>query len=179
MYKRQEPIRWKDNYFAVNAKNKVNDLLVEMKSRGLDALIITQPNQVCWLLNMRGNNLKYTPFFLGFLIVEKNGNLNIFSQCNLKYFNDNVHNHSFDKLEQYLSKFKNKYVAINNKNCPSIIYNKLKHICAKVEHGFSFLQEKATIKNKKEIQHIRRCHCLLYTSPSPRDPKTSRMPSSA
>ena len=22
-------------------------------------------------------------------------------------------------------------------------------------------------------------HCLLYTSPSPRDPKTSRMPSSA
>ena len=154
----KEPIRWKDNYFAVNAKNKVNDLLVEMKSRDLDALIITQPNQVCWLLNMRGNNLKYTPFFLGFLIVEKNGNLNIFSQCDLKYFNDNVHNHSFDKLEQFLSKFKNKYVAINNKNCPSIIYNKLKHISAKVEHDFSFLQEKATIKNKKEIQHIRRCH---------------------
>ena len=154
----KEPIRWKDNYFAINAKNKVNDLLVEMKSRDLDALIITQPNQVCWLLNMRGNNLKYTPFFLGFLIVEKNGNLNIFSQCNLKYFNDNVHNHSFDKLEQYLSKFKGKYVAINKKNCPSIIYNKLKHISAKVEHGFSFLQEKATIKNKKEIQHIRRCH---------------------
>ena len=47
-----------------------------MKLRELDALIITQPNQVCWLLNMRGNNLKYTPIFLGFLIVEKNGNLN-------------------------------------------------------------------------------------------------------
>ena len=29
---------------------------------------------------------------------------------------------------------------------------------------------------------VRQCHsntCLLYTSPSPRDPKTSRMPSSA
>ena len=64
----KEPIRWKDNYFAVNAKNKVNDLLVEMQSRDLDALIITQPNQVCWLLNIRGNNLKYTPFFLGFLV---------------------------------------------------------------------------------------------------------------
>ena len=50
----KEPIRWKDNYFAVNAKNKVNDLLVEMKLRDLDALIITQPNQVCWLLNIRG-----------------------------------------------------------------------------------------------------------------------------
>ena len=75
----KEPVRWKDNYFAVNAKNKVNDLLAEMQLRDLDALIITQPNQVCWLLNIRGNNLKYTPFFLGFLVVEKNGDLNIFS----------------------------------------------------------------------------------------------------
>ena len=29
------------------------------------------------------------------------------------------------------------------------------------------------------IEVGRRGHCLLYTSPSPRDPKTSRMPSSA
>ena len=28
-------------------------------------------------------------------------------------------------------------------------------------------------------QYIRLYSCLLYTSPSPRDPKTSRMPSSA
>ena len=154
----KEPVRWKDNYFAVNAKNKVNDLLAEMQLRDLDALIITQPNQVCWLLNIRGNNLKYTPFFLGFLVVEKNGDLNIFSQCDIKYIKDNLRNHLFYKLEQYLSKFKNKNVAINNKNCPSIIYNKLKHISAKVENSFSFLQEKATIKHNKEIQHIRRCH---------------------
>ena len=33
------------------------------------------------------------------------------------------------------------------------------------------------IENQKNILHCR--GCLLYTSPSPRDPKTSRMPSSA
>ena len=33
------------------------------------------------------------------------------------------------------------------------------------------------IYNKENFDDIR--DCLLYTSPSPRDPKTSRMPSSA
>ena len=38
-----------------------------------------------------------------------------------------------------------------------------------------------TSNNEKELPDafLRRCFCLLYTSPSPRDPKTSRMPSSA
>ena len=31
--------------------------------------------------------------------------------------------------------------------------------------------------NSSQFQNVN--HCLLYTSPSPRDPKTSRMPSSA
>ena len=35
------------------------------------------------------------------------------------------------------------------------------------------------VKNPKLFKKVRRYYCLLYTSPSPRDPKTSRMPSSA
>ena len=40
---------------------------------------------------------------------------------------------------------------------------------------------KATLKStlQKEEGATLGNHCLLYTSPSPRDPKTSRMPSSA
>ena len=34
-------------------------------------------------------------------------------------------------------------------------------------------------KNKKQIAHEYHAHCLLYTSPSPRDATLSRMPSSA
>ena len=38
---------------------------------------------------------------------------------------------------------------------------------------------KANTADLKEVQNMFREACLLYTSPSPRDPKTSRMPSSA
>ena len=37
---------------------------------------------------------------------------------------------------------------------------------------------KLLINEKVQIVHVA-IDCLLYTSPSPRDPKTSRMPSSA
>ena len=44
--------------------------------------------------------------------------------------------------------------------------------------------ENATLKAYAECEKIlkaclKKYNCLLYTSPSPRDPKTSRMPSSA
>ena len=37
----------------------------------------------------------------------------------------------------------------------------------------------ATGRRKTSIARVWLKNCLLYTSPSPRDPKTSRMPSSA
>ena len=36
-----------------------------------------------------------------------------------------------------------------------------------------------TSENRDEVEQDLNDTCLLYTSPSPRDPKTSRMPSSA
>ena len=44
-----------------------------------------------------------------------------------------------------------------------------------------FLQEikNADVIKRRCCRSCKNCCCLLYTSPSPRDPKTSRMPSSA
>ena len=57
-----------------------------------------------------------------------------------------------------------------------------KHTAFGKDHGFDSIQT-----HKDFIEHVpivdyeglRPYICLLYTSPSPRDPKTSRMPSSA
>ena len=50
------------------------------------------------------------------------------------------------------------------------------------EEGFGVLSEidvRATLKNKLDIDTPDYLICLLYTSPSPRDKRQSRMPSSA
>ena len=45
----------------------------------------------------------------------------------------------------------------------------------KIAPSFTNLNKAVSLLGSSEIEVI----CLLYTSPSPRDPKTSRMPSSA
>jgi Xaa-Pro aminopeptidase len=49
-----------------------------LKQDNVDALIITAPDSICWLLNLRGNAVEFTPFFLGFLIAYKDGNIDLF-----------------------------------------------------------------------------------------------------
>ena len=46
-------------------------------------------------------------------------------------------------------------------------------------HALTCLLKNATNLNRHGSAEERLLACLLYTSPSPRDPKTSRMPSSA
>ena len=49
-----------------------------------------------------------------------------------------------------------------------------------LQEGIALAKElNEALANEKPNCDVIICTCLLYTSPSPRDPKTSRMPSSA
>ena len=43
-----------------------------------DAIFITKPEDLCWLINIRGNDLDFTPLFTAFAILTKNKELAIF-----------------------------------------------------------------------------------------------------
>ncbi len=48
----------------------LHDVLVAEKA---DAAVLTLPESICWLFNMRGRDVPNTPFVLGFAIVPKSG----------------------------------------------------------------------------------------------------------
>ncbi len=152
------PKNWKEKYFTVSVENKIGRLIGKMKVKGLDALVITQPNQLCWLLNIRGDDLKYTPLFLGFLVLKVNGDISIFSRYNKKLINNTYNNYLYSALIPFLKKFKNKNIAINLNYCPSIIAERLKLSNNTIVENFTYLQNISTIKNKTERQFIRDCH---------------------
>ena len=63
---------------------------------------------------------------------------------------------------------------------PNIQIEIKKHVSSKVDVVMSDMAVNTTgIKNIDSIQTGELCNCLLYTSPSPRDKRQSRMPSSA
>ena len=52
------------------ASDKISAMQNEIREMGATAFLITQPDSLCWLLNIRGNDVPHTPLTLGFLIVH-------------------------------------------------------------------------------------------------------------
>lgn len=55
------------------ASEKLDDLRTALAADKADAVVLTLPESICWLFNMRGRDVPNTPFVLGFAIVPRDG----------------------------------------------------------------------------------------------------------
>jgi len=55
------------------AADKLVEIQDALKAEGAGATVLTLPESICWLFNMRGRDVPNTPFVLGFAIVPANG----------------------------------------------------------------------------------------------------------
>ena len=65
-------------YSGVSASIKIKKLCLKLKSFNADSYIISQPDAIAWLLNIRGADLKHTPIILTRAIIFKNQKLFLF-----------------------------------------------------------------------------------------------------
>lgn len=56
-------------YTGVSISHKITQLIAHIADKNFDAIIITQPDAVCWLLNIRANDIAYNPLLLSYAIV--------------------------------------------------------------------------------------------------------------
>lgn len=56
-------------------ENKIADMHKAMEEKEVDAMIVTGLDETAWLLNLRGDDIAYNPFFLSYIIVEKQENV--------------------------------------------------------------------------------------------------------
>ncbi|HEY4199730.1 MAG TPA: aminopeptidase P family protein [Devosiaceae bacterium] len=62
-----------DNRAGKASKDKLADLQKTLVADNIDATVLTLPESICWLFNMRGRDVPNTPFVLGFAIVPRRG----------------------------------------------------------------------------------------------------------
>ena len=55
------------------AADKIGEIQKSIAADHADATVLTLPESICWLLNMRGRDVPNTPFVLGFAIVPRKG----------------------------------------------------------------------------------------------------------
>ena len=62
-----------DNRAGKSTATKLDELRASLAADKLDAVVLTLPESICWLFNMRGRDVPNTPFVLGFAIVPQKG----------------------------------------------------------------------------------------------------------
>ncbi len=136
------------NFAGEQSESKKLKLNNYLHQENLDAIIITRPENICWLLNIRAFDLECTPILLSYAIFYKSGLLEIFA------------NHPdfipLEEFEQYAKKITHKKVQIDPNNSSLWIQSLIKNPIFKED---PIILWKA-IKNKIEIANAKAIHKL-------------------
>ena len=59
--------------------SKRSAVLEEMKKHGADGVVLTQPDGINWLLNIRGDDVPFNPLLLAYMLVRADGSAMLFT----------------------------------------------------------------------------------------------------
>ncbi|TVS97838.1 aminopeptidase P family protein [Wolbachia endosymbiont of Aedes albopictus] len=78
-YRKQAVVLHSIKYAGESSKNKCKKVAKSIDKEA-EAVLLTDPNSISWLLNLRNENAKYTPCIFGRAILYKSGNVDLFIQ---------------------------------------------------------------------------------------------------
>jgi Xaa-Pro aminopeptidase len=65
-------------YAGVSSEEKRGDVARLLREADQDAAVLTDPASIAWLLNIRGNDVPFTPFALSFAVIHADGATELF-----------------------------------------------------------------------------------------------------
>ncbi|MGQ0741939.1 MAG: aminopeptidase P family protein [Alphaproteobacteria bacterium] len=135
-----------------------------IRKQGADAAVLTLPDSICWLLNMRGSDVSHTPFALGFAIHNADGSTDLFmderksSPELTKHFGNAVRLHEPSAFPSKLDALKGKTVIADPNMTASFVADRLKAAGAKVKRAADPCQLPKACKNAAEVEGARKAH---------------------
>ncbi len=153
------------NFAGIDASNKVDQLIEILKNNNLDSYFLSSLDSIAWLLNLRGDDILYTPLTFAYLFISVETKpilylctkkLNIDLKNRLSNF---LFIESIEKIENiFNNSTKNLKIGFDYKNTSYFFYNlalKNNHIPSNLENPC--LIPKAT-KNETELEGSRKAH---------------------
>ena len=143
-------------------KLKINKITSKLKENKADFQFITASENNAWLLNIRGNDSKYTPIPYSNVLIDKDKNIKFF--CDLKKISTSF-SKKFNKIKflnindtsAFLSKIYNKRIVIDRNTC-SYHYENIIQKNNKLLNQQDPIYFLKAIKAKKEIENIKKAH---------------------
>jgi len=140
---------------------KVKNVLLKNKA---DYLFVTAPENVAWILNIRGHDSAFSPIPNARLLINNNGNINIFSQSKKvskikKIFSKKIEFHNESEIEKKIGKLRKNNIWLDSLSC-SIHYKNLLKKRNKIIEKLDPIYFFKSIKNSTEIKNIKKSHII-------------------
>ncbi|HEY4266079.1 MAG TPA: aminopeptidase P family protein [Micropepsaceae bacterium] len=144
--------------------SKRSRLAENLKKRGADAAVLTMPDSVCWLLNIRGADVPHTPFALAFAILNADSSVDLFLDAKkrspelLEHLGNEVHLRAPEDFGPALDALKGKTALADPVWAASAIFQRLEKAGARIIRGADLCQLPKACKNAAELDGTRRAH---------------------
>ena len=151
-----------EKYCGKSYKKKIREQLNYLNKRNIDFKFISAPENIAWLLNVRGDDSPYIPMAFGRLLINRQGKVIFFiktekvSKKILKKFKD-IKFVDLENLNNVLINIKNKRIIIDKVNC-SFFFESLLAKKNRILKEVDNIYQLKSIKNKTEIKNIKRIH---------------------
>nr|WP_206198380.1 aminopeptidase P family protein [Paraclostridium bifermentans] len=154
----------KVNYAGETFSSKLERLREVMKEKNVTSHIITTLDDIAWLFNIRGRDVKYTPVVLSYAIITL-GEVYLFideNKLNEEIINElkteNVIIKKYDDIYEFVKTMdKTEIVLLDDGKVSYSIYNNLPNEVRKIKEPNPTMNFKA-VKNNIELDNVRNSH---------------------
>jgi len=156
-------------FFSLSEKNagtttekKIAEVKNVLLKNKVDYLLVTAPENVAWILNIRGHDTSYSPIPNARLLISKKGEINLFTNPKKitkikKILKDKIHIHNEMKVEKILNHLSRKSIWLDNLSC-SFYYKNMLYKKNKVIEKIDPIHFFKSIKNNTEIRNMEKSH---------------------
>jgi len=151
-------------YSGQSSYKKVSKIKNILKKKKIDYLFVTAPENIAWILNIRGFDSSFSPIPNARLLMKNNGNMHLFSKfekvANIKKkIKKEVKFFDESDIDKTLKSLSQKKILLDSLSC-SIYYKNLlckkNRVIEKIDPIYFF----KSIKNPTEIKNMKKSHTL-------------------
>ncbi|SHO56294.1 aminopeptidase P family protein [Vibrio quintilis] len=149
---------------GIDSLSKRHLIAEHFSQSGLDSAILTSPESICWLLNIRGSDISCLPVVLCYAILHSDASLDLFIHQRqiieefAEHVGEGVRLHEPDSLINELSHLKGKQILLDNDNSNAWFEMTLTDIGANLIQKPDPCQLMKATKNQCEISGMQACH---------------------
>ena len=156
--------RHPDDLAGVTAGDKRARLAETLAREGIDAAVLTRPDSIAWLLNIRGSDLAHVPVALGFAVLHSDASVDLYIHPDkfdgpvAEALGEAVRIREPERFEAGLDALSGRRVRLDARSCAVAVADRLEAAGATCDWGEDPCLAPKAVKTGAEIAGMRAAH---------------------